>query len=95
MNNVKKLSMVKAVAALLNRSFQPKDITTVTVKDSRVRGRSLCIARKRKFAAFVALGLVGVLSTVPISLVEAITNTRRLRDAVTVAGIRKHLEAFQ
>ena len=50
---------------------------------------------KRGVAAFVALGLVSLFSAVPTLLVEATTNTKRLRDAVTVDGIRKHLEAFQ
>lgn len=51
--------------------------------------------RKRGIAACIALGLLGVLSPVTTSLVEAIPNTKQLRDAVTVAGIRKHLKAFQ
>lgn len=51
--------------------------------------------RKHGFAAFVALGVVGVLTAASTPLVEAITDTKRLRDAVTVTGIRKHLKAFQ
>lgn len=51
--------------------------------------------RKRPVVAFVALGLVSILSAVSTSLVEATTNTKQLQDAVTVVGIRKHLEAFQ
>lgn len=50
---------------------------------------------KRGTAAVVALGLVSLFSAVPTLVVEATTNTKRLRDAVTVDGIRKHLEAFQ
>lgn len=51
--------------------------------------------RKRGVAAFVSIGLASLFSAVPTLLAEPITDTKRLRDAVTVNGIRKHLEAFQ
>ena len=50
---------------------------------------------KRGVATCVALGLVGILTAVSASTVAAVPNTKPLRDAVTVTGIRKHLRAFQ